>query len=492
MLPQALKHRKLNSGWSWLEPGVAEREPSLAWSGFSHVEEESGRRWVWSLGSESSVSCGGGAVYYTLVAPIIATFVAVSVGGHSLRTHHSSRAWQEFSGKAEVPPGAELVFQLSYQNESGDGFRPGDDRPLGLLFKHLRFVPASDEPAPVKSRKVCPYPFSKMEVYSPNFAPCCTWWLEEDLSFEGSDGEAWNSGAAQALRASVLDGSYRFCKLDVCEGPLLEMNELERSADFDLPIAPENLLALRAGKTEMPVGPASVVVLADPRCNLACPSCRKQQITELTAQESAQLKETERLLLAYGGSIRNIVLASNGEVFYSPFLRGQLKEATRIRFPMLSHIEIISNGILFDEKTYSQLLPGSESIRRVGLSMDAGNELVYRAVRGGDWSRLMKNLEWLSGMRASGRLDNLRLNFVLRKENLSSLREFFTLAAASGVDEVFISQVLPWSEASIDFHDQNIFRADHPLNGQARHLWRELTGKKLPFRVLGNVERALA
>jgi hypothetical protein len=476
---------------NWLAP---EPRAGFSWRGFAGIETGAGGAWAWSIQGECVVVAPpgtAGVVYYTFVAPLPGASIEVHVGGRSLRSLRSERPWQEISGKVEL---AGLDSQVRFTTDSWNGrpepFAPGDGRALALLFKTLRFEDSPASGLPVKSRKICPYPFSKMEVYAPNFAPCCTWWLKDELAFEGNDGDPWNSGAAQALRRSVLNGTYEFCRLEICQAPLLERDELERSDEFELPIAPENLAALRLGLTEMPAGPSSVVVLADPRCNLACPSCRKGMITTLTPQESEQLRETDRQLEKHREQLRVLVLASNGEVFYSPFLRLKLKEATRDRYPRLEYVEIISNGLLFDEKSYEQLRPGSVSIRKARISIDAGDAATYKAVRGGDWDRLQRNLKWLSGLRAAGKLDNFRLNFVVRKENFPSLPAFFALAEGLRVDEVFVSRALPWTGAGFAFAAQDVFRDDHPSHAEFRSLWRGLRENAWTFRVLGNVDAA--
>jgi hypothetical protein len=481
----------MGSEWkSWLAP--RELPAGFSWRGFSGVESGAGQTWAWSIAGESTLTfpaCSGGTVRYTFVAPVAGTDVELFVGARRVRSIRTARPWQEISGKVDGAFGPEQPLRLTVSRWNGfpEPFAAGDGRALALNFKVLQFSAGAPAALPVKTNKVCPYPFSKMETYSPNFAPCCTWWLENDLQFEGNDGDPWNSGAAQALRRSVLNGTYEFCKLDVCKAPLLEREELERSAEFELPIAPENLAALRMGLTELPAGPGAAVVLADPRCNLACPSCRKELITQLTPQESEQLRETDRQLEQHRESLRVLVLASNGEVFYSPFLRLKLKEATRERYPNLDYVEIISNGILFDEKSLAQLQPGSDLIRKARISIDAGDADTYRVVRGGDWDRLQKNLKWLGGLRRTGRLNNFRLNFVTRKENFGSLPDFFTLAGELGVDEVFVSRALPWTGAGFAFDAQDIFRADHPSHGAFTELWGGLRERKWPFQILGNV-----
>ncbi len=483
-----------NSAVNWLDLQHHSPHGELKWYGFSELETDADRTWSWSLSSACRLHlpAQAGSLYYTFIAPIINTGINLKLDGASVRFHQSNRPWQEFSGKLELPsPASTIEFCPDRFNGSPDRFAPADGRPLALQFKFLKFVPGRQSSPEIKTRKICPYPFSKMEVYSPKFAPCCTWWLKPELAFEGNEGDPWNSNAAKALRSSVLDGSYRFCKLDICQAPLMEMDELERAADLDLPIAAENLAALRKGETEMPAGPAAVVVLADPRCNLACPSCRKGMIQSLTESEKEQVDESARLLDQYADSIQSLVLASNGEVFFSPYLRGLLKNATSDRYPNLKSVEILSNGILFDEKSYESLRPGSLNIRKAHISIDAGNAETYAKIRGGDWQRLQRNLEWIKSLRKNGSIENFRLNFVIRKQNYKSLSDFFQLAESLKVDEVFLSQVLPWTEAALDYENENIFEKKHPEYPDLKELLSELESTAWPFLILGNANEAL-
>lgn len=69
------------------------------------------------------------------------------------------------------------------------------------------------------SDRFCEAPFVKFEtLMDGEVAPCCSIWTQKRLgrldnqSFE----EIWNSADAQAMRASILDGSYRYCNKQRC------------------------------------------------------------------------------------------------------------------------------------------------------------------------------------------------------------------------------------------------------------------------------------
>ncbi len=93
------------------------------------------------------------------------------------------------------------------------------------------------------------------------------------------------------------------------------------------------------------------------------------------------------LLDRYAGSIEILKVAGDGEAFFSPDLQEVIRGAHR--FPRLRKIDVLSNGLLLSEKKVEALAPGSELIRSVNISVDAGDADTYLKVRGGDWARLL-------------------------------------------------------------------------------------------------------
>src|SRR5262249_28621025 len=156
---------------------------------------------------------------------------------------------------------------------------------------------------------------------------------------------------------------------------------------------------------------------ADPRCNLACPSCRSTKITKLDPYFERQVAHAERLLELYRKDVRSLKMAGNGEVFYSPFLRKLLKDISTETYPSLNRIHILTNGTYMTPDTFEKLRPGTDLIQSIAVSIDAGTAEVYRAVRGGDWDALVRNLEWVAGERQTGRFPEFGLSFTVRAAN---------------------------------------------------------------------------
>ncbi len=87
----------------------------------------------------------------------------------------------------------------------------------GALF-HVEGMADPANPKYNLNGKICTKPFEEFHVLEGSTHLCCASWLPEsagNLNF--TDWEStWNSQSAQAIRASVHDGSFRYCNKTAC------------------------------------------------------------------------------------------------------------------------------------------------------------------------------------------------------------------------------------------------------------------------------------
>jgi hypothetical protein len=337
--------------------------------------------------------------------------------------------------------------------------------------------------------RICPYPFSRMEASMIPFVPCCQTWLKDEYHQLELGEDPWNGPAAQELRRSIIEGNYKYCHLDRCSVTLLDKGGLDYHSQYpgELPISEKNMTAIFEGSAELPDGPTTITIRSDPRCNLACPSCRPEKIVNLTPAAEASVKEMEKTLARHAAGIKILKFAGDGEVFFSPGLRRLLRDLNPATFPKLQKVDILTNGTLFDAEALAELRPGSDYIRTVNVSIDAGDEITYAKVRGGDWNRLRKNLNWMAAERKKGRFDFLALTFVLRAANLNSVVPFLELAEELQVDEAYIGQLLPWERMGLDFNAEAIHNPDHPRHADFAALWPSARGRNWSFKLRSNL-----
>jgi|GEM_PF-1220367 len=319
------------------------------------------------------------------------------------------------------------------------------------------------------SKYICIYPFSRMEANLTRFIPCCSAWLRLEFHQLDHGKDPWNGPAAQALREKILNGDYSFCRREHCKPVLAQIDRLNDSQEAytETPISKENQLAIERKNTYMPEGPGAISIRADPRCNLACQSCRPTYIHTIPPSLELRLVGIERFMTRNRMNIRTTKLAGDGEVFFSKFLRKTLQNFSKETFPNLTHLFILSNGILCNQKNFDELRPGTNFIKKVSISVDAGSQEVYQKVRGGDWNKLIRNLTWLSKIRLEGRIEYLDINFTTMADNFQTLPGFFELGRELRVDQMIVNMLDNWPRMKInDYSQQAIHQQRHPMNSE--------------------------
>ena len=321
-----------------------------------------------------------------------------------------------------------------------------------------------------EDKKICLYPFTRMETNTQVFKPCCSHWMTDEFyllqrAFSNTQEDPWNSFAAQELRRRILDGDYSLCRREVCNVPLISIGELKESGSniSECKVSPAVVHSLENGLTKLPHGATSFNLMADSRCNLACPSCRDEKILTLSPADKAQVYQALLVLKNHRHSLQSLKMAGDGEVFFSPWLRKILKIMHKKNFPQLEELVIITNGLLCTPEMYKKLSPGAQSITELSVSIDAGNSETYAITRGGDWNRLQKNLLFISELRKSGQLKRFLITFVVRAANIDSADDFVKMGGQLGCDHVYFLSYSDWNRSKkVDYKKEAINYATHP------------------------------
>lgn len=345
-----------------------------------------------------------------------------------------------------------------------------------MFFKLLKAIRLSLVEA-LRIPVICPYPFSKITVGSRGFVPCCRSFLKEEHYKLDVGENPWNGPQAVTLRMKLLRNDYSSCNTDLCKVTKLSYPELFFLRFFykDLRLSIGNLVALLRRRPQMPEGPSNVVLTADERCNLACASCRTSKKTQLTENENQTIKKSEEQLRRYRSYVRILHLAGGGEVLFSPWLRGILKEASPAVYPKLSHINVLTNGLLFNSQNLNDLLPGSAYIQNVSISIDAADAATYEKVRGGNWETLKRNLHWAAEQRRQGRFKWLGINFAFRRANFKTIPQFLKMGESIGVDRVRFAQLERWDGMGIkNYEEEAVHLPQHTDHTDFKNIYKEV------------------
>jgi MoaA/NifB/PqqE/SkfB family radical SAM enzyme len=333
--------------------------------------------------------------------------------------------------------------------------------PLGALSKIRPRKPGNGE------RLFCAQPFTRFEVLGGgqrgDVFPCCQSWITKSLGnmTEKSVQEVWNSKAARDIRRSILDGSFKYCRADVC--PYLQRIDgpVQRVED----VKDERLLEIiRKELTIVPFGPSDIICCFDQSCNLSCPSCRTQTIME-TVHGKAIFNIQKRLENEALTDARLLYITGSGDPFGSPFFRRWLQTMSRSAMPKLERIFLHTNGLLWTRRIWESIPRDTRAlIRGAMISIDAATPRTYAVNRrGGDFKTLLDRLAFISELREHGPLEYLEIHMTVQANNYKEMPQFVELGRRHGCDRVGFHQLLDWGTFSPqEYASRAVHFAKHP------------------------------
>ena len=127
-------------------------------------------------------------------------------------------------------------------------------------------------------------------------------------------------------------------------------------------------------------------------------------------------------------------------------------------------IHLQTNGVLFTEDNWNKLHKLHENHIAAIISLDAGTEESYNYTRrGGDWNKLMKNLEFISTLYKENKLKFVRLDCVVQNKNYKEIGTFINIAKKYNF-HCYLSRIVNWGRGTYtdeEFKEHNIFDSNH-------------------------------
>lgn len=328
------------------------------------------------------------------------------------------------------------------------------------------FIQGLAEPENPKYRlkgKICPIPFERLEVLETSSHLCCASFLKPTIGnlHEAADWrEVWNSESAEAIRASMHDGSYRYCDKMAC--PAIQSNGL----------LPAEKLAARSnewrrivgdGETRIERGPEQVNLAYDKTCNLSCPSCRtsKYAADEATRRQYDALQELAILPLLK--DTKRVTITGSGDPFASKNFRQLMERLTAEEYPELK-FHIMTNGMLFTPREWERFPELHRRVELLSISLDGASAATHETLRrGARWEVMEKNLAFAGELRRQGLIDAFHLGFVAQVENYHEMGEMISLAERIGADGVYFGRITNWGTFSqSEYTRKAVFLPEHP------------------------------
>jgi len=306
-------------------------------------------------------------------------------------------------------------------------------------------------------RSFCDSPFTNMTIRPDGhvFVCCAAWTNAYSLgnAFSQSFEQIWNSPKAQALRASIHDGSFRHCIANRC-GRLAE-GELSSDAMFE-----KNAKLIERKSVVMESGPSKLTLNYDPSCNLACRSCRTELVFSNSDEITKLIAFQETVLTSsYFKNVKRIQATGTGDVFASKVYEHFLNKISFDKFPDL-RLELRTNGILLTPKKWDSISNTHYAIDLIIISIDAATENTYEYVRGKGFEKLVANLEYLGQVKKSADF-RLEIWFVMQVANYREIPDFVRLGKRINADRVNFTRLRNWGTYS-NFAKEDIFDVNHP------------------------------
>lgn len=317
----------------------------------------------------------------------------------------------------------------------------------------------------------CTAPFSYSEITNDGQYLCCPGWLPTDVNDTDNFKDNFHSNKSNEIRESILDGSYKFCKENLCP----------------------HLSSFKKGNIPSTFKPKTHPIFKNPKlnwltfgfdlsCNLGCPSCRSEFINFVGEQRIQMDKTMDNVIEQLGSELVGLSICGGAEPFFSKTMMRFMREFDASKFPKLKKIHLHTNGTLWNENAWKAITPVHKYISTCEISMDAGTQEVYNIVRlGGDWNKLMNNIDFVLTIPT---IKSIQFSFVVQQRNYKDMKNFYNLIQSimKGSDKkftIFFNPIVEWGEfeQQNNFKEQEIHNPSHSEYSQFLEELKKVHGK---------------
>jgi len=331
----------------------------------------------------------------------------------------------------------------------------------GAYF-HIKGLLNPQNPAFDLTSRFCSLPFDELDVLDGKSHLCCASWLPQSVGdlAEQPWQDVWNSDTAQSIRASILDGSFRFCNKTAC--PKIADNKLPRR---DQLVASSGRWrdVIENFRTRLANAPERVNLAYDQTCNLSCPSCRTGKVAADAATRARFDKLQDEQILPLLRQVKLAFITGSGDPFASKNFRNLLDRLGPEEYPDL-RFQVMTNGMLFTPREWDRFptLHGRTAFLRISLDAATGptHELLRRGAR---WPVMERNLAFAAELRSEGLIDRLEISFTVQVDNFAEMGGAVDLARHYCADNISFTRLTNWGTFTAEQYAQKaVFMPDHP------------------------------
>ncbi|MBF0339023.1 MAG: radical SAM protein [Nitrospirae bacterium] len=368
--------------------------------------------------------------------------------------------------------------------------QPQDLRITDSIFRarHYKTTGTPTKPGHELAAYFCFFPFVYLSLTRGGGCYCCcSSWLPTSIgnAYYNDFNAVWNSPAIEAIRAGIIDGSFAFCDKMSCYMIMLRLLPARDSLtayinDKVQSLAPDIREHIRCTASEipamgtvMPVRPFFINLANDPVCNLSCPSCRQDKIIPDTA-ELRQIEEaTDNVVIPLLKTAAVVELSGAGDPFAG---RSSMRLLTAINnndFPALKLV-LMTNGNLLTPELWQRFRNLEGRVASINISIDAATQHTYSLLRrGGDFNTVIANARFAGQLYGQGRIGNLKLCYVIQKENFTEMKDFIALARKIGASQVHFQNLANFTFTQQQYADKAVHLPTHPLHAQLMEIIKD-------------------
>lgn len=291
----------------------------------------------------------------------------------------------------------------------------------------------------------------------------CSWpfenaWIRNGGIVDGNINEmkfedVVNSHKAQAMRKSILDGTYDYCSPDCPK--LFDKYDASKNAKYQQIIEKELLTVTKI---------RHIVLGYDEGCPLACPSCRKA-IFFPKGEWLALLKKYHETVLEKIPAPEAMNVSGSGDAIGSVTTRTFLRNFSS--YPKFSNTKLMlsTNGVLLTKKAWLSIQESHSNIELISVSIDGTTEETYRKTRTGELQQVKENMSFLCSQKRHYTY-RLHVNFIVQKNNYREMCEMVDLCHDWQVDRLNFVPIRFWASGAYtkeEMTEQQVFNNTHRL-----------------------------
>lgn len=266
---------------------------------------------------------------------------------------------------------------------------------------------------------------------------------------------------AQDIRASILDGSFKYCNKTAC--PHIAANTLPTRAKAS-ESSPKLHDIIGNNRTAIVEGPERVTLAYDKTCNLSCPSCRTEKIASDSATRDRYERMQENAILPMLRTAKAVDITGSGDPFASKNFRRLMERLTAEDYPDLRFM-VMTNGMLLTPREWEKfpsLHGGRVASMRVSLDAASGptHELLRRGAR---WPVMEENLAFIGELRKAGEIGMFVITYTVQVDNYREMGDAIDLGYKYGADSVDFLRITNWGTfTNAQYAHAAVFMPSHP------------------------------